>query len=407
MDVLTVTLPALCTIPGVELVHVGSVWHASTGDVEITHDVIRALIQASRDPVIPRPVLKLGHVDPRFDGQPALGRLVNLRLADTGDAVVADLVGVPAWLAHVLPTAFPARSVEFQSGASTGYPGADRYPLVLTGLALLGQVWPAITVLEDVPKVLGQEVVMDKSMMAGGMPVEDISRKVADRIEGVWSWVTELLFGDDGIEAIVETDAQSLVAYPVTVEGDDVTLGDPRPVRRTYTDVEGQHLAGAGVTRLSVHVPNEPSDMDGIEDESLGNEPAGDVGSGQDSEPETVEDAEDALADLIAQVQARDAQIAVLTTEVSKLRQAQEAQRQRDHASLLAAAVRDGRITPHERDTVWADFFKAAPDQAAVHLAGLVPVVPMTEVGVSPAVEAGEDVSEQYAALKRAAGIKE
>ena len=110
MDALTVTLPALCTIPGVELVHVGSVWHASTGDVEITHEVIRLLLQAARDPAIPRPVIKLGHVDPRFDGQPALGRLVNVRLADTGDAVVADLAGVPAWLAHVLPMGWPSRS---------------------------------------------------------------------------------------------------------------------------------------------------------------------------------------------------------------------------------------------------------------------------------------------------------
>jgi hypothetical protein len=61
------------------------------------------------DPLILDPRVKLGHDDPRFnsaaelahmwdptwDGEPAFGRAVNLRLTEDGAVIVADLEGLP------------------------------------------------------------------------------------------------------------------------------------------------------------------------------------------------------------------------------------------------------------------------------------------------------------------------
>lgn len=175
-DLPTVTLPALCTVPNVDLLRVGDQWtpaggaNQPDGTLRVTAEDLVALVAAGQDRTLPRPVLKLGHTDGRFqdpdgldtgfphaDGQPALGRLVNLRLAEDGTALRCDVFGIPAWLAYIWPSAFPHRSIEWLPGdwMSAWYPQAARHPLVLTGLALLGEAWPAIAVLEDVPALFG------------------------------------------------------------------------------------------------------------------------------------------------------------------------------------------------------------------------------------------------------------
>jgi hypothetical protein len=89
---------ALTTIKGVAIARVGE-WDTSTGHWVCTPEQLADAVRASRDPAFRTPVIKLGHTDPRFDGQPAVGRLENLRVDASGDVLLADLVGVPApWL---------------------------------------------------------------------------------------------------------------------------------------------------------------------------------------------------------------------------------------------------------------------------------------------------------------------
>ncbi|WP_433608733.1 hypothetical protein [Prescottella agglutinans] len=140
----------LRTIPGVELVKVGT-WDASTGKCEITRERLAAMKAVHDSGEFHRPPIKLGHADPRFGGEPSLGVVDNLTLADDGNTLVGDLVGVPAWLAEIAPSAYPNRSIEalFDVELDDG----TTYPALLTGLALLGAMDPAcktIASLEDV-----------------------------------------------------------------------------------------------------------------------------------------------------------------------------------------------------------------------------------------------------------------
>lgn len=133
------TGPELCSFTGVELAKTG-VWDALTGKVAITRaDLAAAVASAAALPAAP---LKLGHTDPRFDGDPALGWVTNLRLADNGHTLVGDLVDIPAWFAEIMPTAFSHRSIEATFNLDTPH-GVHRF--AVTALSLLGATWPAIT----------------------------------------------------------------------------------------------------------------------------------------------------------------------------------------------------------------------------------------------------------------------
>src|SRR4051812_21485156 len=109
---------AMRTIKKVEILHAGVEYLLSTGPTTITPEDLRDVVMAANeDPSIPNPRLKIGHIDPRFngpefDGEPAFGKATNLRLSENGMTVMADYVGVPGWLADILPTAYPSRSIE-------------------------------------------------------------------------------------------------------------------------------------------------------------------------------------------------------------------------------------------------------------------------------------------------------
>jgi hypothetical protein len=53
------------------------------------------------------------------DGDPAFGKVVNLRLAEDGDLLLGDLAEMPAWLADNAPAAYPGRSLEGPPRATT------------------------------------------------------------------------------------------------------------------------------------------------------------------------------------------------------------------------------------------------------------------------------------------------
>lgn len=140
----------LATLEGVDLVAAGT-WSLSSGPTEFTTEDLKRAIDAATCPAVGPPIIKLGHVDPRFDGQPAIGRVLNMRL-DAGETILrGDLTGLPAWLGDVMASAFPRRSIEgaFDFRCQTGH----SHPFVITGLALLGVTPPGVGALNGLDDV--------------------------------------------------------------------------------------------------------------------------------------------------------------------------------------------------------------------------------------------------------------
>jgi hypothetical protein len=268
-------IPELVTVPNIELVEVGEDWETSTGVFTWEPEDLLSAISSQEDPAVRTPVVKLGHEDPRWngpkdvplDGQPAFGRIANLRITNNGQTLVGDLVGVPAWLATIMPTAYPRRSIEgyFQQKTRTG----NTWPFLLTAVALLGTAYPAINTLEDLkilwgatpPPLVEVDDVQEVAATAGGLirarrltPVakvksgnvlgagvkattstSDIQREWYDSLENnqMWWWIRQVLVNP--LQLVVDDDDGGLYLVDVTVASDDtITYGEPQPVKVEY-----------------------------------------------------------------------------------------------------------------------------------------------------------------------------
>lgn len=264
--------PFLVTVPNVEILHAGWEYPLSTGPKTFTPEDLRDIVTAANeDPSVPTPRLKIGHVDPRFnsqefDGTPAFGKAVNLRLSDNGMTVVADYVGVPKWLADIMPSAYPSRSIEgVDNVPAFGVYGANGYVsqtgrhwrFVVTDLALLGVEWPGITVLEDLPQYFGEEMPSDvivdaailtatggdsvnlkfkKRVTAASANLDDVRRAFYDGVakdDKMWWWVQAILV--DPNELVVEDDETGqLYRIPFSSDSESVEFKEPTPVRIEY-----------------------------------------------------------------------------------------------------------------------------------------------------------------------------
>lgn len=285
--------PTLGVVPNVELLEVGEDWETLTGLFSFTPDDLVSAIQSQDDPGVRAPVVKLGHADPRFDGQPAFGRVINLRLENNGQTLVGDLAGLPPWITTpdengniVLSSAFPRRSIEGAFGWNTRT--GNEWPFVLTGLALLGDAYPAISTLEDIqaawdetpPKLIPatnvdeiaasgpifrarklegsmpkwlrrqqetQQVAASTTPVHAAVALDDVRRAYYESLDAsqMWWWVREIRVNP--LELIVDDDAGGLLRVPVTVSGsDDITFGDPVEVKVEYVEVAaGQEVAAA------------------------------------------------------------------------------------------------------------------------------------------------------------------
>ncbi|MFG1785685.1 hypothetical protein ACGFIU_24900 [Rhodococcus oryzae] len=141
----------LRTISSVELVKTGT-WNISTGTWVVTPELLAAAKAAHDSGTLPKPIIKLGHVDDRFDdGEPALGWVDNLEIRDDGNTLVGDMVGMPAWLATIISSAYPNRSVEAVHDLEL--PDGTTHALALTAVALLGVTYPGIPTLTSLADV--------------------------------------------------------------------------------------------------------------------------------------------------------------------------------------------------------------------------------------------------------------
>jgi hypothetical protein len=265
-------MAVLRTIKNREILHAGIEYNLSTGPTTFTPEDLRdAVTAANEDPSIPNPRLKIGHVDPRYngpeyDGSPAFGKATNLRLSDNGMAVIADYVGVPAWLADIMPTAYPSCSIEGWWNVESQM--GKKWRFVLTACAVLGVTWPGVTVLEDLPQYFGEEVppgveiapelVAASSRQPGGGPMstsasanlDDVRRAfyneyVPQNSQCSWWWVQAVL--TDPNELVVEDDETGQL-YKLSFSSDasgNVTFGESQPVRIDYIPDDRETMKAA------------------------------------------------------------------------------------------------------------------------------------------------------------------
>lgn len=247
----------LANVPGVELVQAGQ-WNLSTGPVTFTRGDLAAAVAALDCPSIRRPVLKLGHVDPRFDGEPAVGFVANMQLAEGGSTIVGDYVGMPGWLGDILASAFPDRSIEgcFDFKCQIGH----THPFVISAVALLGVSAPGVGTLEslqDVARLYGINAATSTgegvrvsvpvhaskeapvpnpkpAEVAAGVSVEDVRRAYYDNAPQQ-TWITEIQL--DPLQLIVmDDDTGGHARVPIEVNGDAFRFGTPVPVTVQYVD---------------------------------------------------------------------------------------------------------------------------------------------------------------------------
>lgn len=247
--------PVLVTVPQVELIHAGR-WNASTGVWDVTPTDLGNAVAACDCPAVHRPILKLGHTDARFDGEPAVGYVTNMAVSARGSELVGDFAGMPAWLAKkddagqsVLASSYPQRSIEgeYDYRCALGH----THPFVLTGVALLGSTPPAVGTLEslaDVAALFGvsastavaaaralEESMPNRAKVAATATVEDVRRAFYDGpAASNWWWIEEM-YVDPTEMIVVDDDSGDLyrVAYTVAADG-SITFGDPQTVKRTY-----------------------------------------------------------------------------------------------------------------------------------------------------------------------------
>ena len=256
-------VPPLAAVPNVELLEVGEDWLGMTGAFTITAEHLRDVIASQEDPAVRTPIIKLGHVDPRFDGQPGIGRVVHLRTTNNGQTLVGDLVGVPAWLTTpgpdgniVLSSAYPRRSIEgaFNFATRTG----NTWDFVLTGLALLGDAYPAVETLDDIRALYGAEAptlipadetevyaTMAPQQVRAAMSLDDVRRQFYEGLDAgqSWWWIREVRV--DPLELIVDDDEGGLYRIPVTVSGQEASFGEPDAIRVEYVAASGSSITAA------------------------------------------------------------------------------------------------------------------------------------------------------------------
>lgn len=280
-----VTVPApapLASISGVELMHTGQ-WDISTGTATFTRDDLSAAVSALDCPAIRRPILKLGHTDIRFDGEPACGWVANMSTTDSGNTLIGDYVGMPGWLGEILPSAYPDRSIEgaWNFQCQIGH----THDFVITAVAFLGVTPPGIGTLESLQDIAAMYGVAAASEGGSGKPVtihakgsdmpnpvqikaavttEDIRRAYYEQHPGYDTWICEMQMNP--LQVIVANDADGTYSrVPVEISGEDsFTFGDPVQVKMVYQDTPAAASTGTANTityaskEVSRSVPEKP-----------------------------------------------------------------------------------------------------------------------------------------------------
>lgn len=276
----TYTMPDLVTIPGVDLLAAGS-WELSTGRNTFTRKDITDAIEAAKCPAVGDPIIKLGHQDPRFDGEPAIGKVTNMRADESGTKLIGDLSDMPGWLGGIAAKAYPQRSVEGSYGfkCQTGHD----HPFVLTGLALLGVTAPGVGVLNGLPDIASlyginaaaveRNFITPPQDMEGDVVAvteEDVRRAyyAAGGAPADW-WISELQMVPT--QLVVAAGDGKIYQVPFAIEGDDgaITFGAAVPIP-DYAALTASRGTGRLVTYASADESRKLSDPEPPTDPKAG-----------------------------------------------------------------------------------------------------------------------------------------
>lgn len=279
--------PKLANVSNVELMFAGQ-WALSSGMASFNRDDLIAAVAAQSCPAVRRPVLKMGHSDPRvkatdFDGTPTIGWIQDMRTDLDGHLLLGDYRGMPAWMTEVdgegnsvIASAFPDRSIEgcYDFRCQLGH----LHPFVITAVALLGETPPGIGTLASLQDVAALYTGVAASSSLTGVPVtvtihaskesavpsptpqlvsaavsvDDLRKEFNERAP--WDqWITEIQL--DPLQLIVLDDgSQSLWRVPVTLGADgSITFGTAVKVEVNYvdaTDTEDAPVIAAAPARF-------------------------------------------------------------------------------------------------------------------------------------------------------------
>jgi hypothetical protein len=313
----TVEITDFVTVPDQPIVSVGMDFPVSTGVITVTEDDLLDVVASQKDVAVKAPRLKLGHGikgtlnDPiaAGGGDPAFGRIENLRYNADDMTLYGDYVSVPAWLAEIMPHAYANRSFEGAQGAETVT--GKKWRLVITAVSLLGVSWPGISTLPDLMAAFspdGPEGVTVTPVITAQADVDDVRREFYDTVaigDQFWWWIRAMLI--DPNEIIVDNDDGVLyrISYEIADDG-EVSFGEPQAVKIVYEDVPAKQAAaiaaqgmiasrGAAIAARYDNRAESRIDATQKEDEKMDPKILEKLGLGPDADPEDVIAAVDKL----------------------------------------------------------------------------------------------------------------
>jgi hypothetical protein len=356
----------MAEIKDVEIARVGE-WNLKSGKLNVTPEMLVDAAAYANRPGAQAGYIKLGHGDPRFDGEPSLGWIQNVRVEGSGadSVLLGDIVDMPAWLAEAAPKHWPNRSME----GWTDYQDGDRvYAMVVDGLSLLGVTPPGMSSLRslrDLPQALG--------VAASARIVATIPDPTPPPAEPAPQLPTASAGGP------IKTEGGSAVAF-----SDEQITNLRAKLQLPDTADEAAILAAVGA----------------VVDESLEERPPGAEAPAAPvattaTPPAPVDTAPIAAGPgtMVIDASAWEAR----EEDIKRLKAAEAKRRTEERDQVIGQAIQAGKFPPARREH-WTRLWDADSEGARQVIAGLTPnVVPVDSMGE---LGSGEDsIDEEYAHL--------
>jgi hypothetical protein len=205
-----------------------------------------------------------------------------MRLTEDGHCVVGDLTGVPVWLANIMASAFPSRSIEGRFNVKT--PTGKQHRLVIHGLALLGVVWPGVNTIDDIATLYSEKgpdvnvteaseevpVVITAAgarQISAQVTVEDLRRAWYESIKGdpdKYNWWLRSIYIEPNELIVDADDGGTLYRQPFTIKNDRVKFGKVKQVKIKYVNAShgGVEAEPINLDRQHVALFEPPTTLD-------------------------------------------------------------------------------------------------------------------------------------------------
>jgi hypothetical protein len=275
--------PLLTTVPDVQIIKTGIEYPLSTGPTTFTADDLAAAVAAQADPSIPQPRIWIGHPDDTRihgerqegvpSGEPAVGKVTDMRLTEDGHCIVGDLTGVPVWLANIMASAFPSRSIEGRFNVKT--PTGKKHRLIINGLALLGVVWPGVLTIEDIASLYTKKgptkITVTKAtpkkpvtitasadrQLSAQVTVEDLRRAWYEVNRGdpeKFNWWIRSIYIDPNELIVDADDGGTLLRQPFKITGDKIKFLKAKKVKIKYVNASHGGVEAEPVNENRNHI---------------------------------------------------------------------------------------------------------------------------------------------------------